>query len=145
MYIQEESAERERTVPPDYKGHTYAAESILPTRVQAQETYEEREEEEGEKTQKSTPVGAFLNKDRAECGQKGGKRGDLFGGLGLGNLLSRVPFLSSLAPPPRTCAQEERKHGGLWDWVLLAIVALSLLNGKDDDVLPLLLLLLLWD
>ena len=141
MYIQENSAEKERTVPPDYRGHTYTAEPVVPTRAQEQETYEAPAQEE--EMQKSTPVGAFLNKDRAECGQKGGKRGYLYGGLG--NLLSRVPFLSSLAPPPRTCAQEERKHGGLWDWVLLAIVALSLLNGKDDDVLPLLLLLLLWD
>ena len=145
MYIQEESAERERGVPPDYKGHTYAADAVTPPRPQAQGTYEEEEEQESAPTQKSTPVGAFLNKDRADREQKGGKREGLFSGLGLGNLLSRVPFLSSLAPPSRTCAPQGRKHGELWDWILLAIVALSLLNGNDDDVLPLLLLLLLWD
>lgn len=60
-----------------------------------------------------------------------------------GGLLSRIPFLSSLLPPPR-------KGGGaggrLPEWVVIAAV-IFLLAGDEDgsDVLPFLLLLLLWD
>ena len=151
MYIQEEAFEREGNAPPDYRGHTYKAPEKVPERVEfsAEEPPMPPDEPqaadtEGEQQEKSTPVGAFGGGIGAGRGQKGGKRGDFFGNLGLSGLFSRVPFLSSLAPPPRRC-EEERKHSELWDWVWLAVVALSLLNGRDDDVLPILLLLLLWD
>ena len=144
VYIQENSAEKERTAPPDYRGHTYTAEPVVPPTAQGQEVCEESAQEQ-EETEKSTPVGAFLNKNGADCGAKGGKRSDLFGDLSLGGLLSRIPFLSSLAPPPRRCGEGERKHSEIWDFVLLGVAVLFLLNGKEDDVLPLLLLLLLWD
>ncbi len=147
MYIQENSAEQPRNAPPDYSGHTYGADPPVPPLPPippspAKDMGDESlttvaGEAEIEQTQKSTPVGAFSG--------KGGKRGDFFGGLGLNGLFSRIPFLSSFAPPPRACGEGERKHSELWDWILLAVVALSLFNGKDDDVLPLLLLLLLWD
>ena len=94
--------------------------------------------------EKSTPVGAFCEGKGAPYPEKEGKRADLFSNLGLGGLFSRIPFLSSLAPPPRGCGQGH-KHSEIWDCVLLAVVALCLLSGKEDDALPLLLLLLLWD
>ena len=154
MYIQEEPSERERGIPPDYRGQTYKAPEKVPERVEfsteeslmpPDEPREAQAADVGEEeNEKSTPVGAFGGGVGAAKGQKGGKRGDFFGNLGLSGLFSRVPFLSALAPPPRRC-EEERKRSELWDWVLLAVVALSLLNGRDDDVLPLLLLLLLWD
>ena len=154
MYIQENSAEH--NAPPDYSGHTYkvpergegtpppppfAQSEAIPaeqpplTRVPGEETPE---------NEKSAPVGAFSSGNHASPFPNTGKRGDFLGG-GLGGLFSRIPLLSSLAPPPRRCEDAARKHSELWDLALLAVVALSLFNGKDDDVLPLLLLLLLWD
>ena len=146
MYIQENAAEPLRTAPPDYSGHTYAAEPPAPLGEKSEEVSVAKTSEEGaEQMQKSTPAGAFSGKDGMRGAQKDGKRGDFFGGLGWSGLFSRIPFLSALAPPPRSCGEGERKHSEFWDFALLAVVALSLLNGKDDDVLPLLLLLLLWD
>ena len=141
MYIQQEGAEQARNAPPDYSGHTYRAEQEEAAMPREEST--DPDASSGVQEAESAPVGAFGA--QGECAKKERGRGELFGGLGLGNLFSRVPFLSSLAPPPRRCGEGERKHSELWDFVLLAVVALSLLNGKDDDVLPLLLLLLLWD
>ena len=154
MYIQERSTENECTVPPDYSGHTYTARSpdtptddLPPTPPAPQVARSDTAvESEGEDVaQKSTQTGAFSGHGGNPFSPKEGKRGDPFGALGLSGLFSRIPFLSTLAPPARRCGEGDRKHGELWDWILLALVALSFLNGKDDDVLPLLLLLLLWD
>ena len=162
MYIQPDTHEREGHAPPDYSGHTYKMThgvAFSPPEPEPPPDFSARDlspcEEALQKgdptptgeapSEESTPAGAFGGHGGAPFGKKGGKRGDFFGNLGLGGLFSRVPFLSSLAPPPRTCHEGERRHSELWDWVLLALVALSLLGGKDDDVLPLLLLLLLWD
>ena len=147
MYIQSDTPEREHQAPPDYSGHTYKSTEWVPPAPQAIEVAEEEEvvSEPPASAQESVPAGAFGGGVSKDCDKKGGKRGDLFGNLGLGGLFSRVPLLSSLAPPPRTCGEGGRRHGELWDWLLLAVIALSLLGGKDDDVLPILLLLLLWD
>lgn len=151
MYIQEEMPEAERNAPPDYSGHTYKVpervefSAPLPEDPPEEVPREAAEPMQASQNEESTPAGAFGARQNASCQQKEGKRGDFFGNLGLSNLFSRVPFLSSLAPPPRKCGEGGRKHSELWDWVLLAVVALSFLNGRDDDVLPLLLLLLLWD
>ena len=140
MYIQENPVEKERTAPPDYRGHTYVAEPPLsereaePTPSEMQEMHPAAENEGAP----STPVGAFAPREHTPKEER-------VGAAGLGGLFSRIPFLSSLAPPPRSCGEGARKHGELWDFVLLAVLALALLNGRDDDVMPLLLLLLLWD
>lgn len=62
---------------------------------------------------------------------------------GGGGLFSRIPFLSSLMPPPRGRKGEK---GGLPDWVLIAAL-IFLFGGEsdEDDILPFLLLLLLWN
>ena len=135
MYIQENPVEKERTAPPDYSGHTYVAEPINtawePERVPDDVPSAAQEE-------KSTETGAFSFSSPP-------KKGGGSGFFGPGGMFSRLPFLSGLVPPPRKCGEGERKHSELWDFVLLAVLALALLNGKEDDVLPLLLLLLLWD
>ena len=140
MYIQENPVEKERIVPPDYRGHTYVAEPPSPERET--EPIQNEPQDVGavaqSETAESTPAGAFAPRT---CPPKE----ERMGAGGLGGLFSRIPFLSSLAPPPRSCGEGVRKHGELWDFVLLAVLALALLNGKEDDVLPLLLLLLLWD
>ncbi len=149
MYIQPDTPEREYQAPPDYSGHTYkSTEWVPPPPPQSAEAPAEDEQasESLESAEKeSVPAGAFGGHAGRPCDKKEGKRGDFFGNLGLGGLFSRVPFLSSLAPPPRACGEGGRRHGELWDWVLLAVILLSLLGGKEDDVLPILLLLLLWD
>lgn len=57
-------------------------------------------------------------------------------------IFSRLPFLSSLLPPPR------KGRGGkdaLPEWVILGIVLFLLLDTPENDLLPFLLILLLWD
>ena len=56
----------------------------------------------------------------------------------------RFPFLSSLLPPPRHGA-ERKERSILPDWVLLGAVALLFFGDESNDILPFLLLLLLWD
>ena len=156
MYIQQEPPEKEQGVPPDYSGHTYKVPERVEFSAPSPDTAPEISPQEppcedpphemqGAQNEESAPAGTFGARGNASFLKKDGKRGDFFGNLGLSGLFSRVPFLSSLAPPPRKCGEGGHKHSELWDWVLLALVALSLLNGKDDDVLPILLLLLLWD
>ena len=60
-----------------------------------------------------------------------------------GGLLSRFPFLSSLLPPSRG---KHKKDGILPEWVLIAAVILLFYSEDgESDILPFLLLLLLWD
>lgn len=56
---------------------------------------------------------------------------------------SRFPFLSSLMPPPRG---KHKKDGILPEWVVIAAVILLFFSEDgESDILPFLLLLLLWD
>lgn len=58
-------------------------------------------------------------------------------------LLGRLPFLSSLLPPPRS---HNGKEGLLPEWLLIgAVILLFFAEDEGGDILPLLLLLLLWD
>ena len=57
--------------------------------------------------------------------------------------LGRLPFLSSLLPPPRSAGS---RGGVLPEWLLIgAVILLFLAEDEGGDILPLLLLLLLWD
>ena len=56
--------------------------------------------------------------------------------------LGRLPFLSSLLPPPRK--RGERTEAGLSEWALLAVILFLLTDSGENDLLPLLLILLLW-
>lgn len=57
-------------------------------------------------------------------------------------LFSRLPFLSSLLPPAR---RGHGAKGALPEWAILGIVLLLLLDTPENDLLPFLLILLLWD
>ena len=59
-------------------------------------------------------------------------------------ILSKFPLLSSLLPPPRRGETEARRLP-LPDWALLGAVVLLFLSDEGNDILPFLLLLLLWD
>ncbi len=61
----------------------------------------------------------------------------------LHGLRGRFPFLSSLLPPSRG---EHKKGGILPEWALIgAVILLFLWEDEENDILPFLLLLLLWD
>ena len=58
-------------------------------------------------------------------------------------LRGRFPFLASLLPPSRG---EHKKGGILPEWALIgAVILLFLWEDEENDILPFLLLLLLWD
>ena len=63
------------------------------------------------------------------------------GGLG-GGLFGRLPFLSHLLPP---AGRRGKKDKGISDLLVLGIVLLLLFESEENDLLPLLILLLLWD
>ena len=63
--------------------------------------------------------------------------------MGGGGILARIPLLSSFLPPPRHGTGD--KGRSLPDWILTGAVVLLLLADEQSDILPLLLLLLLWD
>ena len=132
MYIQEKDEERSTRAPLDYSGHTYRAEEQVKECEEKEEVSEPLAEPEA---QAATPTFA----------QKGGKRCGILENLGGGGLLSRLPFHSSFLPPPREQCEKERHHGEWWDVALLALAVLCLLGDRENDVLPILLLLLLWD
>lgn len=62
---------------------------------------------------------------------------------GEGSLFTKLPFLSSLLPP----ARHKGTKGGLPEWAVVGLVLFLLLNNSenDNDLLPFVLLLLLWD
>jgi hypothetical protein len=68
---------------------------------------------------------------------------------GLGGFFGKLPFLGSLLPPPRHCKEENAQgllSGSGRDLLLLGAMAyLLFFDQSDDSILPLLLLLLLWE
>ena len=57
-------------------------------------------------------------------------------------IFSKIPFLSSLLPPPR---KKRGERDALPEWAILGIALFLLLDTPENDLLPFLLLLLLWD
>ena len=140
-------------VPEGYSGNAFRA---LQTEVQEQEPLPQTAPEQGidEEAVKAERAANGIENGQAETVVEGGenetaeapvvleKEGEREKSLPTGSLLSRLPFLSSLLPPPRG----RSLSAGLPEWVVLAGVILLLLgDGENADVLPFLLLLLLWD
>ncbi len=151
MYIQ---SPREDAIPlpRDYSGSTFRQEPQksdgseethpVPTPVReeqeektptaAQDTSAEQVAGERENTEDATPAGAFFKEDG-----HGAPRG------GLGGLFSGASSLLSAFLPP---ARGSKKRKDSWsEWIVIGIALLLFLNDDADDLLPLLLLLLLWD
>ncbi len=87
---------------------------------------------EDDSPEASTPAGSFFGGRQAGRSEREGR--GLLGGLS--------PLLSSLLPPPR---KNKREHSDIREWVLIGVALLLFLSEETDDLLPLLLLLLLWD
>ena len=126
MYIQQPTGDLPFSLPKGYSGNAFEvaprptppeAEPIAPTSV----TPAPDEPPEGGTAEAFAPA------------QKQGREGGIF---------ERLPFLSSLLPPPRKRHGEKR---GLPDWTILGIILLLLLDSPENDLLPFVLILLLWD
>ena len=133
MYIQQPSGNAVPFVPPrDYSGSAF-----LPPK---------------ERTATPTPPEAELLSDEpaaepAEAPaepQKEPLPDSLEGERPTGGLFSGIPFLSSLLPPPRRGSDKDKKEG-LPDWAFLALIFFLFMDKGENDLLPLLLLLFLWD
>lgn len=137
MYIQPapEDISPERSVPQGYSGTAFAAEpQVALASTEELATVNSHEEEREEEVKKEKSVPAF--------GKNTEKRGELFSKKWLGGLLSEFPLVSSLLPPPRS---HTRDQSDLIQWILIGAAILLFLNDSADDILPLLLLLLLWE
>ena len=85
-------------------------------------------------------IPAWKNSDKNDCEDDRHRKDDR---EKHGGILSRFPFLSSLRPPSRG---KHKKDGILPEWVVIAAVILLFFSEDgENDILPFLLLLLLWD
>ena len=131
MYIQQPNGTAAFVPPRDYSGSAF-----LPKEKLALRDTPPAQEAPCEPPPIENADSAPLPSDTAEDAIPTG------GGRGKGGLFSGIPFLSSLLPPPR---RHGGKEDGLPDWMFLAIVFFLFMDKGDSDLLPLLLLLLLWD
>ena len=147
MYIQPQ-AEQPMQLPRDYSGSAFSQNEAPPVEAISPETGEENREfreEAAPESAESVEAGAFSHRGPPPQETHGQRkpsdpppRGGFFG---------KFPLLSALLPPPRG----KDKHGtGLLDgdlkeWLLIGVALLLLLRDQGDDILPLLLLLLLWE
>ena len=115
-----------------------------PTEAQASCEMEPRAECEAEPLQQKDVETGMFSKEASGSGCNEERRGQGFGGL-----LGKLPFLSSLLPPARHYKEENAQglfSGGGRDLLLLGAMAyLLFFDQSDDGILPLLLLLLLWE
>lgn len=124
MYIQEDRSGLPFTVPRGYSGSAFAEavrETAAPTTEEAPEPQAEATPTTPTPQEDSTPTAEPI-KDTPV------------------GLFGKFPFLSSLLPPPR-----KKGENGLPEWALLAIIFFLLNDSREGDLLPILLLLLLWD
>ena len=122
MYIQPQSV----TLPKGYSGNAFRQEDTAPPPRDAP-----AKEPEVKEAPPDTPGGCPPPEDVPVMGPPPKEEG----------LFSRLPFLSSLLPPQRK--RKEGRCGG--EWLIWGIVLFLLLDNNENDLLPLLLLLLLWD
>ncbi len=127
MYIQPPFS-----IPKGYSGNAFTNETPPEEKTKeaeplpAQEIKEEPPQDDGAKSDQekveATPVSA--TPERAE------------------SVFLRFPFLSSLLPPPR---HKKEKSGSLLELAIIGAFLFLTWEDGDKDLLPFLLLLLLWD
>ena len=137
MYIQpkrDPSQELPLTVPRDYSGHTFRVPQEQPPQAPPQEAPPEMQSAPSPTAPQEPPEATTTEQngdsETAACGARPFEKG----------FLSRIPFLSSLLPPKRSGKHE----GELPEWAIIGLVLL-LLTDETGDILPFLLLLVLWD
>ncbi|MBQ3483187.1 MAG: hypothetical protein IJA78_03330 [Clostridia bacterium] len=137
MYIQphrDSPLELPVTVPRDYSGHTFRAPPTPPPRDEPPpEEQVEVLADAPSVTEEAASDPQAAQPDTAEAAPCGGTPQEK-------GFLSRIPLLSSLLPPKRSGKHE----GELPEWAIIGLV-LILLTDETSDILPFLLLLLLWD
>lgn len=149
MYIQSQP-EQPVQLPRDYSGSTFSPrqEEELPQEISPETGGEKQafEQEAPPDAAQSVEAGAFSKRIPSREEHRAPKppnppppQGGIFG---------RFPLLSALLPPPRGKGGKQREgllDGDLREWLLIGVALLLLLRDQGDDILPLLLLLLLWD
>ena len=128
MYIQPHQNEAP-VIPEGYRGSAFSVAPEAPPPPIEEPSAAVQEPTREAPSEKEPAAEAFAHREERDRGREGASP------------LSRFPFLSSLLPPKR-----KEGKGGLPDWVLLAAVAVLFFSEEgDNDILPFLLLLLLWD
>jgi len=133
MYIQSNNREIPFTVPRGYSGNAFATPPAPEPPPEVQEAAADTPTEmpiDGETVQKNDEEAVAAP---AFAPHREGHKGGIF---------EKLPFLSSLLPPPR---KKRGEREGLPEWAVIGIVLLLLLDSPENDLLPFLLILLLWD
>ena len=130
MYIQ---PKREENAPPPLP-EGYSGSAFLPTTApQATEEAEAPISEPITEKETAQPENEAVSVQAVAAEEQKQEAGGVF---------ARIPLLSALLPPKRG----KKEGGDLPEWVLIAAVFLLLFaDGEENDILPFLLLLLLWD
>ena len=124
MYIQPKRAEPSPTSLPE--GYSGSAFSHTPMQEAESDLTAPSAEVEREAKEAIAVPAAAIEEEKSESGAA----------------FARFPLLSALLPPKRG----KKEGGDLPEWVLIAAVFLLLFaDGEKNDILPFLLLLLLWD
>ncbi len=154
MYVQPPQEEQGSVqIPRDYSGNAFFSPQAPPPEPHpdtseevAGAVSEPPQEKEQQGTEESVQAGAFLHRDASHREPRREARQEASHGE-RGGLLGRFPLLSSLLPPSRGKGGKEKHggHGDLVEWAIIGLAVLLFLEDSTDDILPLLLLLLLWD
>ena len=126
MYIQQPNDERPFTLPRGYRGSAF---EVAPTPPDAPPPPIEPLPEEPPAAPPTEPDAAEAFAPAHSPCREGG-------------IFEKIPFLSQLLPPPRGRKSEKSR---LPEWAILGIILLLLLDSPENDLLPFLLILLLWD
>ena len=138
MYIQQPWSAGSTQVPGDYSGSVFERTPPTPQPPPAQPQEAEPVPQADAAISEPPPA------QRQASGEQPSVPSGTFGaGPARGGIFSRFPLLSSFLPPPR--GKGEKGGRDLVEWALIGLALLLFLDDKSDDILPLLLLLLLWE
>ena len=135
MYIQAQT-DRELQLPQNYSGNTFrpqAENSPTPEPPPSVQDAPAEDLPEQAPPEEAVAAGSFFEHKGERCDKNDRGRG-LFSSLS--------PLLSSFLPPG---CEKRAEHGQWRDLVLIGVAVLLFLREDSDDLLPLLLLRLLWD
>lgn len=136
MYIQQGRGDLPFTLPSGYSGSAFSPPTPpIPPSPPIPPTPDEEDSAEPTAEAPTEGDGTAASEESAPTAEEGAESTPA-------GLFSKLPFLSSLLPPPRHRGEHRE---GLPEWALVALIFFLLGDSRENDLLPILLILLLWD